>query len=113
MKPLILEYTEKSINENFDFSKIEYSPKLNLNIDKKTGLPAIDYLNLSTETFTKTFNETSDKDVENINLMMGTLTKTFTEMEGTDDDANYCAIKSMMETTTLTLVATEATDNDN
>jgi hypothetical protein len=112
MKPLILEYTEKSTSENFDFSKIEYSEKLNLNVDKKSGIPAIEYLNLSTETFTKTFNETSDSDVENINLMMGTLTKTYTEMEATDDDASFCAIKSMMETTTLTLVATEGSDND-
>jgi hypothetical protein len=69
-------------------------------------------LNLSTETFTKTFNETSDSDVENINLMMGTLTKTYTQMEATDDDASFCAIKTKMETTTLNLVTTEGSDND-
>lgn len=52
MNPLILQYTERSNNEDFDFSQIEYSPKLNLTIDTKTGLPAIDFLNMSTETHT-------------------------------------------------------------
>lgn len=112
MKPLILQYSEKSTSENFDFSKIEYSTNLNLNIDKKTGLPAIEFLNLSTETHTRTYDETSDSDANNMNLIMGTVTKTSYQIEGTDDDASFNAIKSMMATTTLTLVNTEISDSD-
>lgn len=111
MKPLILEYTEKSKNENFDFSKIEYNSKLNLTVDKQTGHPAIDYLNLSTETHTRTYDEVSDSDSP-MNIMMGTLTKTSYQLEGTDDDASFSAVKAMMGTSTLTLVNQEASDSD-
>lgn len=89
MNPLILQYTEKSNADNFDFSKIEYNSKLNLTVDRKTGLPAIDYLNMSTETFTKTHNESSDCDSENLGLMMGTLTHTSYELESSDDDSSF------------------------
>lgn len=112
MNPLILQYAERSKNENFDFSKIEYSPKLNLAIDKKTGLPAIDFLNMSTETHTRTYNESSDFDSENMGLMMGTLTHTSYQIEGSDNDASFNAVKSMMRTSSITLVSQEATDND-
>jgi hypothetical protein len=112
MNPLILQYTERSNNENFDFSQIEYSPKLNLTIDTKTGLPAIDFLNMSTETHTRTYNESSDCDSENMGLMMGTKTRTFTELESSDDDRGFNAVKSMMRTSSVTLVSQEATDND-
>lgn len=112
MNPLILQYTEKSNADNFDFSKIEYSSKLNLTIDKKTGLPAIEYLNMSTQTGTKTHTETSDCDSENMGLMMGTLTHTSYELEGSDDDASFNAIKSIMGTSSFTFVSQEATDND-
>ena len=111
MKPLILEYTEKAKAENFDFSKIEYNSNLNLTVDKKTGLPAIEYLNMSTETHTRTYNETSDSDSE-MNIMMGTLTKTSYQLEGTDDDASFSAIKSMTDTSTMTFVSQEASDSD-
>ena len=112
MNPLILQYTERSNNENFDFSQIEYSPKLNLTIDTKTGLPAIDFLNMSTETHTRTYNECSDCDSENMGLMMGTKTRTFTELESSDDDRGFNTVKSMMRTSSVTLVSQEATDND-
>jgi len=112
MKPLILEYTEKSKTEDFDFSKIEYNSTLNLTIDKKTGLPAIEYLNMSTETHTRTNNETSDSDSE-MNIMMGTLTKTSYQLEGTDDDAGFNAIKSMIDTSTMTFTTQESSDSDN
>lgn len=92
MKPLILEYTEKSKSENFDFSKTEYSSQLNLTIDKTTGLPAIEYLNMSTQTGTKTYTETSDCDSENMGLMMGTLTHTSYQLEGSDDDTSFNAV---------------------
>lgn len=111
MNPLILEYTERSKGENFDFSKIEYNSELNLTVDKKTGHPAIDYLNLSTETHTRTYDESSDSDGA-INIMMGTLTKTSYQIEGTDDDASFSAVKAMMETTTVTLVNQEVSDSD-
>lgn len=111
MKPLILEYTEKSKNDNFDFSKIEYDSNLNLTVDKKTGHPAIDYLNLSTETHTRTSDETSDSDSE-MNIMMGTLTKTSYQLEGTDDDASFNTFKSMVDTVTMTFVNQEASDSD-
>lgn len=112
MNPLILQYKERSNNENFDFSQIEYSPKLNLTIEKKTGLPAIDFLNMSTETHTRTYNESSDCDSENMGLMMGTVTNTSYQIEGSDNDASFNAVKSMMRTSSITLVSQEATDND-
>jgi len=112
MKPLILQYTEKGNNENYDFSKIEYDNQLNLTVDKNTRQPAIDYLNMSTVTGTRTYSEESDSDKENTNIMMGTLTKTSYQMEGTDDDAGFNSIKAMMETTTLTMVSQESSDSD-
>lgn len=112
MKPLILQYTEKGIDENFDFSKIEYDNQLNLTVDKRTRQPAIDYLNMSTVTGTRTYSETSDSDQDNVNLMMGTLTKTSYQLEGSDDDASFNSIKSMLETRTLTLVSQESSDSD-
>lgn len=112
MRPLILQYRETTKNQNFDFSGIAYSEKLNLTIDTKTGLPAIDYLSLSTETFTRTYDETSDSDNDRMSLMMSTVTKTSYQLEGTDEDPTYSFIKMMMETKTLTLVAQEGSDND-
>jgi hypothetical protein len=112
MKALILQYSEKSSNEDFDFSKIKYDSKLNLTIDVNTGLPAIEYLNLSTETHTRINSETSDSDYDNMNLMMGTLTKTSYQIEGSDDDASFSTVKSMMGTKTITLVNQETSDND-
>jgi hypothetical protein len=112
MNPLILQYVERSNNENFDFSQIEYSSKLNLTIDKKTGLPAIDFLNMSTATHTRTLNESSDCDSENIGLLMSTVTHTSYQIEGNDNDTSFNAVKSMMGTSSITLVSHEATDND-
>ena len=112
MQPLILQYKETSKNQNFDFSAIKYSEELNLTIDIKTGLPAIDYLSLATETFTRTYDETSDSDNDRISLMMSTVTKTSYQIEGTDEDNTYSLMKIMMETKTLTLVAQEGSDND-
>jgi hypothetical protein len=43
MKPFILEFQESATGELHDYSMIEYDNKLNLNIDRNTGLPAIDY----------------------------------------------------------------------
>lgn len=112
MNPLILQYKERSNNEGFDFSQIEYSLKLNLTIDKKTGLPAINFLNMSTETHTRTYNESSDCDSENMGLMMGTKAMTFTELESSDDDRGFSTVKSMRRKSSVTLVFQESTDND-
>jgi len=112
MKPFILAFKESSLEKAFDFSKIKYCDKLNLSVDTETGLPAISFLNLSTGTFTKVYNETSDSDDNFSNIMMGTLTKTSYQVEGTDDDSQYNSVKSMMATSTLTLVSQEASDSD-
>ncbi|KFF16518.1 hypothetical protein [Flavobacterium hydatis] len=112
MNPLILQYTEKFKNENFDLSQIAYSSELNLTIYTKTGLPAIDLLNMSTETHTRTYNESSDCDSENMGLMMGTLTHTSYQIEGSDNDSSFNAFKSMIGTNTFTFISQESTDND-
>jgi hypothetical protein len=112
MNPLILKYTERSNNDNFEFSQIEYSLKLNLTIDKKTGLPAIDFLNMSTETHTRTYNESSDCDSENIGLMIGTLTQPSYQIKSSDDGSSFNAVKSTIRINSLILVSQESTNDD-
>lgn len=112
MKPLILQYLEKPVRGNFNASLLEYDEKLNLTIDKKTRKPAISYLNLETETFTKTFSEESDSDRDNnMAIYMGTVTQTFTQLEGSDDDNDLRMIKQMMSTRTIT-ESVETADSD-
>jgi len=89
MKPLILQYTEKPLVDSFDNSLIEYDHILNLSVDKITKRPAVSFLNMGTETFTKTYNEVSDSDTDRINYMMGTSTQTHYQTEGSDDDKGY------------------------
>lgn len=112
MNPLILNFKEKPKESMQSFSSIEYSEKLNLSIDSQTGQPAIAFLNLSTSTFTKVYNETTDSDNDLMNVMMGTMTKTSYQLEGTDDDASYKSHKYLMGTSTLTLVSQEGVDSD-
>ena len=111
MKPLILEYKEKAINENFDISNLEYCDKQNLTVDKLSKKAAIGSLNMSTETFTKTYDEVSDSDHNQNSLLMGTLTQTHQQIEGTDDDSDL-RMRIFMGTKTLT-ESQEVTDNDN
>lgn len=89
MKPLILQYTEKPLGDNFDNSLIEYDNNLNLSVDKITKRPAVSFLNMGTETFTKTYDEVSDSDADRISYMMGTSTQTHYQTEGSDDDKGY------------------------
>ena len=89
MKPLILQYTEKPLIDSFDNSLIEYDDILNLSVDKITKRPAISFLNMGTETFTKTYDELSDSDTDRISYMMGTSTQTHYQTEGSDDDKGY------------------------
>lgn len=62
MEPLILKFKEMSSTESLDIQNVEYSDKLNLSVLKKNGKPAVTYMNLGTETFTKATGEGSDTD---------------------------------------------------
>ncbi|EHM7982812.1 hypothetical protein MC916_004065 [Elizabethkingia anophelis] len=112
MNPFILSFRESPKEADVNFSKIKYCDKLNLSVDIQTGRPAISFLNSSTSTFTKVYNETSDSDNDFIGLMMETMTRTQYQQEGMDDDTNYNTIKVMMETKTITLVSQEVSDDD-
>lgn len=113
MNPFILSFRESPKEKDVDFSKIKYCDKLNLSIDIQTGIPAISFLNSSTSTFTKVYNETSDSDNDFVGLMMGTMTRTQYQIEGTDDDTNLNSIKSMMSTRTGTFTTSqEVSDNE-
>lgn len=111
MKPLILQYTEKPNDVGMILNSISYSKELSLSVCTQTGMPAIDCFNMSTQTLTRTNNEDSDSDNDRYNIM-GTITKTSYQLEGTDDDANFAAIKVLMATGTVTLVNQEASDSD-
>ncbi|MGY6521514.1 MAG: hypothetical protein ACXIUD_07290 [Mongoliitalea sp.] len=62
MKPLILHFAEKPSLKELDFSLVEYSQNQNLTVIKETTIPAIKYISMETETFTKTSGEPSDSD---------------------------------------------------
>jgi hypothetical protein len=111
MRPLILEFKEKPTGEDLDYSLIEYDHTLNLSVNKLTRLPAIESLNLETETFTKTQGEGSDTDKSGLSLLMDTETRTFTHSEASDSDRDRMALQSLMETSTLT-ESSETTDQD-
>lgn len=115
MKPLTLQFRETpTASEGADFSQIEYDAKLNLSIDKATGRPAVEGLELlGTETNTRVTGEASDADPSRssgIGILMAT--ETFTKSgEGVDSD-HRGAGGLMMETATTTMVGSEGTDSD-
>ena len=114
MKPLILEFAEKPNFIEFDNSLIEYSETQNLSVLKGTEIPAISYVNMATETFTKTMGEVSDSDNNvrnNLKLLMGTETHTYTSTEPTDSDRDRQSLKYLMGTETIT-ESIEPTDSD-
>jgi hypothetical protein len=111
MRPLIFEFKESPTGEAIDYSLIEYDKSLNLSVNKMTGLPAIDTINLETETFTKTQGEGSDSDRNGLSKLMDTETRTFTHSETSDSDKDRMALQNLMDTTTLT-ESTETTDQD-
>lgn len=78
-------FLEKPSESEYDYSTIQYDDKLNLSIDINTNLPAIDSLNMETQTFTKTSGETADSDV---NFSMDTATRTQAQLESTDSDSD-------------------------
>lgn len=86
MRPLIFEFAEQPSSESMDFSIIEYDNNLNLSIVKSNGLPAIECLDMETETFTKTQYESSDSDRDSLRFLMDTETRTFTQQESSDSD---------------------------
>ncbi len=108
MKPITFEFLEKPSETDFDYSIIEYDNELNLSVDKTTRLPAIDSLNMETETFTKTGGEASDSDSD---FQMDTATRTFTQLESTDSDADIHSLIQLMGTSTLTR-SSETMDSD-
>jgi hypothetical protein len=112
MKPLIFEFAEQATGPELDFSTVEYDTTLNLNIDKRTGKPAIDALTASTATRTKSHDEASDSDKEDFNIMMETETRTFSRMEVSDSDANRLFMNESVITMTTTRQMIEGSDSD-
>lgn len=108
MKPITFEFIEKPTENELDYSAIQYSNELNLSVDKTNGLPAIEFLNMDTETFTKTGGEASDSDMD---IRMDTVTRTFTQLESSDSDPNLHNIAGIMGTSTLT-ESSEVADSD-
>ena len=84
MTPFSFQYKEIPTGDSFDSSLIEYDEKLNLNLDKVTGLPAVNELDMATETYTRQ-NEDADTDERGIGILMATQTCTKSG-EGIDDD---------------------------
>jgi len=114
MKPLILEFAEKPTFKNLDFSLIEYSQKQNLSVIKDTEMPAIKYVSMDTETFTKTTGEPTDSDNDyklSLRQILDTSTETFTSTEASDSDNDLKRLKLLMDTQTIT-ESVEGTDSD-
>lgn len=104
MKPLILEYTETPNFIESDSNPIEYCDNKNLSVLKDTKKTAISYVNMETETFTKTNGEPSDSDSDlrnNLKILMGTETRTYTETEASDSDRDRMQFKQLLDTRTL------------
>lgn len=112
MKPFIFQFLETAQEQGHDFSLIAYDEMLNLSIDTVTGKPAISALELATETFTKTQNESSDSDNQYMSMLMATQTVTEVHMEATDSDLNRPGLAALMGTTTETRTYTEQSDSD-
>ena len=110
MKPLILEFQELPTGKSHDYSMIEYNDELNLNIDRNTGLPAIDSLSMETETFTKADGEGADTDRNGFNSLL--ITETGTKDDGEDSDSDKNGFDAMMVTETGTYASLEGSDSD-
>ena len=112
MKPLLFQFKETpTANESVDFSQIVYDEELNLSVNKITGRPAVDEMQLGTETYTRVTGEATDSDLTAGNIGVLMATETFTKSgEGVDSDPH--GFRAMMETATTTMVSTEGTDSD-
>lgn len=114
MKSILLQFAETPTMEDIDFSLVEYDPELNLNVLKNTKVPAINFTDSGTETFTKTTGEDSDADrnVESdLSYLLDTSTQTRVINEVSDEDRGN-PLANLMATTTITLVNSEASDSD-
>lgn len=110
MKPFIFQFKESPTVAHIDFSMIEYDDSLNLNVLKETRQPAIEVVNLETQTFTKENGEGADSDRDVYRMMADTATMTFSH-ESSDSDAQRMSLHHLMDTATLT-EASEVTDQD-
>ena len=109
MKPLILEFAEKPTVKKIEENQFEYSDIFNLSVIKGTSIPAIrGNVNMSTETFTKTFDE--DSDTDRTAIRMETETRTFTNNETSDSDNQR--YNPLMVTQTITEAGGEPVDSD-
>ena len=114
MKSLILDFAEQPKIKNLDYSIIEYSKLQNLSVLKNTEIPAVTYVNMETETFTKTTNEPTDSDNDyrfRLKRLLDTSSETFTTTEPSNSDRNYTSLKLLMDTQTIT-ESQEPTDSD-
>lgn len=113
MKPLAFQFREFPKEKSLDFSSIKYDKNLNLSIDKISKLPAVNCLNMQTETFTKADGESLDSDASYsaMSQLLSTQTRTYTSTEETDNDRDRSVIESLMATTTIT-ESGEDTDQD-
>ena len=112
MKPFIFQFKETATEQGRDYSNIQYSEHLNLNVDTATGAAAIECVNLETETFTKEEYEGADVDRNHYTSMLETETRTFTQSETSDSDHNRNYLDSFLETSTHTRTDQEVTDSD-
>lgn len=112
MKPFSFQFKElPKKGESLDFSQIEYDATLNLSVNKETRRPAIDEIQMGTETFTRETGEATDSDYTgSVGMLMATETATKSG-EGVDSDRDG-RIGLTMETATTTMVSTEGTDSD-
>lgn len=122
MKPLILQYAETPNGKPLDFSLVEYSSEQNLTVLKNSNIPAVKFMPLDTNTFTKAKGEASDSDDQQLSLInelksiLDTGTKTRTIEESDSDNQMTLqveALRSLLDTKTVTLVSTEEVDSDN
>lgn len=100
MKNLVLNYFEEVDDVAIETTDLIYCDKQNLTVDNN-NVPAISKVNMSTQTFTKTYDEASDSDNDRSTILMATKTKTFTSTEPSDSDRDN-RINFLMATNTLT-----------
>jgi hypothetical protein len=109
MKPFIFEFRVIPTAQPLDFSLIEYNESLNLSVDKRTGQPAINQLQMGTETFTRT-DEVSDSDRPNAQSLIST--ETCTKVGGENSDTDAPSVQLLMATETITTSRDEGSDHD-
>lgn len=112
MKPFIFQFKEQPNQDSSDFSMLCYDKNLNLSIDKNTGEPAIQALQMATETMTKSNGEIADSDQSYLTRLMGTESVTLVNNEASDADHDRIALSMLLGTETETRTHIEQTDSD-